>query len=49
MNEISISVVSYHGVKDVRVLVESIERHTASSLDRRIYIVDNANDIVLCN
>ena len=44
MNEISISVVSYHGAKDVRLLVESIERHAASSLAKCLYIVDNANE-----
>lgn len=44
VSEIFISVVSYLGAKDVRALVESVERHTASSLTKRSYIVDNANE-----
>ncbi|MEY8392251.1 glycosyltransferase family 2 protein [Lachnospiraceae bacterium 45-W7] len=42
MTDISITIVAYNDEQDVRDAVASIEEHTAASLSKKIYIVDNS-------
>jgi len=44
MTDVTLSIVSYHNAADVAALVDSIERQTAPSLAKRVYIIDNANE-----
>lgn len=42
MIDISIAIVAYHNETDVRNAVCSIEEHTAATISKRIYIIDNS-------
>lgn len=42
MIDFTLSVVSYHGAGNVISLVDSVERCVTMTINKRIYIVDNA-------
>lgn len=43
MSKLSVSIVIYNNDEDVLLAVESIERSTPSLIEKKIYIIDNAN------
>ncbi|QOG30491.1 glycosyltransferase family 2 protein [Enterococcus casseliflavus] len=42
-SSISIIVVSYHNIEDIKNLISSIEYHTSANLEKKIIILDNGN------
>ena len=44
MPNLSICVVAYHNYNNIETIINSIEKHTDSSINKTIYIVDNSND-----
>lgn len=45
MEKISISIVAYNNYGDIKVLIDSLEKHTSSELEKRVYIIDNGVSI----
>ena len=44
MNDLTITIVSYHNEKDIRKAIESIEKYTPETIKKQIYIVDNSEE-----
>ena len=42
---VTVGIVSYHNLEDVTEAVEKIEKYTDKTLSKRIYIIDNADDV----
>lgn len=44
MQKLSIGIVAYHNYDDLKITIESIERHTSPLVSKTIYIIDNGAD-----
>lgn len=44
--KLSVSIVAYHNYQDIKVALETLEKHTSKDIIKKIYIIDNGtNDI----
>ena len=41
MHELTATIVAFNNYSDIRIAIESIEKHTDKNINKKIYIVDN--------